>query len=103
MPCGNTNIPWPKIVTILPLGSNLNTVLSGDISPLARSQHEFTWQRSATQMLLPSRSMSTALVDPHVRPSGSFAQPSIVLYGFGGSLTTGALLHASVAGACAGA
>jgi hypothetical protein len=31
-------------------------------------------------------SIATALVDPQVRPSGIFAQPSIVLYGFGASL-----------------
>ena len=94
-------MPWPNCATILPFGSNLNTVLSGDISLVLMSKQLFTAQRSATQMLLPSRSMSTALVDPHVRPSGSFAQPSIVLYGFGRSLTTGALTHAPVGGACA--
>src|SRR5688500_12466290 len=99
MPCGNTNMPWPKLRTILPFGSNLKTVCSGDISLVLTSKHEFTAQRSATQMLLPSRSMSTALVDPHVRPSGSLAQPSIVAYGFGRSLTTGADTHAPVAAA----
>ena len=31
-------------------------------------------QRSKVQMLLPSGSMSTPIVDPHLRPSGSFAQ-----------------------------
>ena len=72
-------MPWPKLATILPVASNLKTVLSGDISPLAASQQVLTWQRSATQTLLPSLSMSTALVEPQVRPSGSFAEPSIVL------------------------
>ena len=72
-------MPCPKLATILPFGSNLNTVCSGDISPLARSQQLFTAQRSATQMLRPSLSISTALVEPQVRPSGSFAHPSIVL------------------------
>src|SRR5262245_12052133 len=94
MPCGNTNMPWPKLATILPLWSNLHTVWSGAISPLARSQQEFAWQRSATQMLRPSLSMSTALVEPHVRPSGSLAQPSIVLYGLGRSLVGVADVHA---------
>jgi hypothetical protein len=36
-------------------------------------------------MLTPSLSISTALVEPHVRPSGIFAQPVIVSYGFGRS------------------
>src|SRR5262245_48374251 len=31
--------------------------------------------------------MSTALVEPHMRPVGSLAQPSTVEYGFGRSLT----------------
>jgi hypothetical protein len=34
--------------------------------------------RSATQMLTPSRSIATALVEPHVLPAGIFAHPSIV-------------------------
>src|SRR3954470_17191488 len=38
-------------------------------------------------MLVPSLSTSTALSDPQVRPSGIFAQPAIVSYGFGLSLT----------------
>jgi hypothetical protein len=41
---------------------------------------------SATQML-PLRSTATPAVDPHVRPSGSFAQFSTVRYGFGRELT----------------
>src|SRR4249919_191652 len=48
-------------------------------------------QRSATQMLLPSLSTSTALSDPHARPAGSCAQFSTVRYGLG------SLLVASVA------
>ena len=35
---------------------------------------------SKTQML-PSRSTSTADVDPHFLPSGNFAQPSSIRYG----------------------
>src|SRR5690348_9320645 len=34
-------------------------------------------------MLVPSRSISTALVDPHMRPSGSLNQLSMVRYGSG--------------------
>jgi hypothetical protein len=39
---------------------------------------ELAPQRSKTQMLLPSGSISTAEVDPHVRPAGILAQPSTV-------------------------
>jgi hypothetical protein len=39
---------------------------------------EFAPQRSATQIDFPSLSISTALVEPQVLPSGSFAQPSTV-------------------------
>ena len=48
-------------------------------------------QRSATQMLFPSLSTSTALSDPQARPAGSCAQFSTVRYGLG------SLLVASVA------
>jgi hypothetical protein len=48
-------------------------------------------QRSATQTLLPSGSMSTPLVEPHVRPGGIFAQFSIAWYGLGAELV-GALI-----------
>src|ERR1035437_943743 len=51
----------------------------------------FCPQRSATQMLVPSLSISTALVEPHARPSGSFAHPSIVWYGLGALLVGCAL------------
>src|SRR5262245_22375761 len=62
----------------------------------------FVPHRSATQIVLPSLSMSTALVDPHARPS--LAKPSIVLYGFGSSFVGVKLVHdCSAAGACAGA
>ena len=47
--------------------------------------HVFAPHRSATQMLVPSRSTSTALVLPHVRPAGSLAHPSTVRYGLGAS------------------
>ena len=43
-------------------------------------------QRSATQTLTPSRSMSTAFVEPQVRPSGNLAQFSIARYGLGAEL-----------------
>src|SRR5215471_4062635 len=50
------------------------------------STHELAPQRSATQIDLPSRSISIALVDPHVRPTGILAQSFTVPYGFGNEL-----------------
>ena len=57
-----------------------------DICPVARSRQLFAPQRSPTQMLRPSLSISTALVDPHVRPSGILKKCSTVVYGFGNEL-----------------
>ena len=57
----------PKCATTLPFASNLITGSSVELPQL------FAPQRSAIQMLLPSRSIATALVDPHVRPAGSLA------------------------------
>src|SRR5215470_5492285 len=65
----------------LPDASNLRMV--GRFDPT----HVFAPHLSATQMDLPSGSISTALVAPHVLPSGIFAQFSIVVYGLGRSLT----------------
>ena len=64
-------MPWPKLVTSFPDASNFRIEGDADIWPVARSRQLFVPQRSATQMLRPSRSISTALVEPHVRPSGS--------------------------------
>src|ERR1700733_4455840 len=77
MPCGKTNSPAPKLVTALPAASNLM------IGARAEPAQELAPQRSATHTLVPSRSMSTALVEPHARPSGSVAQFSIERYGLG--------------------
>src|ERR1700728_607090 len=77
MPCGKRNIPSPKLLTSFPEASNFR--IGGSFFP----SQVFAPQRSATQTLLPSRSISTALVDPHVRPSGSLAQFSTVTYGLG--------------------
>src|SRR6266568_1872617 len=82
MPCGDTIMPAPKLLRSLPDASNLRIG-----STVGESRHALLPpHRSATQTLLPSLSMSTALSDPHVRPSGSFAQFSTVRYGFGASL-----------------
>ncbi len=79
MPCGKTATPVPKLWTSLPDSSNLSTTGSGDIWPLALSQQVLAPQRSATQIDLPSLSMSTALVEPQVRPSGSLNWFSMVV------------------------
>jgi hypothetical protein len=42
--------------------------------------------RSATQTVVPSGSMATALVEPQLRPSGNLPQFSIVRYGLGAEL-----------------
>jgi hypothetical protein len=73
-------MPAPKLFTSFPVESNFNTDGRSDILPVVRSRHELPVgvcgpQRSATQIDLPSLSTSTALVDPHVRPSGSLAHP----------------------------
>src|SRR5580658_4724513 len=81
MPWGKMNIPEPKLLTKLPFESNLR--MGSNLEPAQL----FVPQRSPTQMLLPSRSMSTAEVEPQVLPAGSFAQPSIVWEGLGGSFT----------------
>src|SRR6185436_16265754 len=80
MPCGDAIIPAPKLFTRFPSLSNLST--GSSVEPMQL----FAPHRSATQMLTPSLSMSTALVDPHFRPSGIFAQPSTAVYGLGASL-----------------
>ncbi len=64
-------MPVPKLCTSLPVSSNFSSTGSGDIAFLARSQQELAPQRSPTQIDLPSLSISTALVEPQVRPSGS--------------------------------
>src|SRR5262249_30518974 len=46
-------------------------------------------QRSPTHTLVPSGSMPTALVDPQVRPSGSWPQFSMERYGLGRALVGG--------------
>ena len=79
MPCGKITRPAPKLFTSLPVESNFNTGSSVDV------RHEFVPQRSPTHTLVPSLSISTELVEPHVRPSGSLAQPSTVRNGLGRS------------------
>src|SRR5229473_5642986 len=49
----------------------------------------FAPHRSAIQMLRPSLSMSTALVEPQTLPSGSLKNSLMVVYGFGASLVGG--------------
>ncbi|PYQ78223.1 MAG: hypothetical protein DMG01_12040 [Acidobacteria bacterium] len=71
MPCGKISMPAPKLLINLPDASKCSTGSEDDISPVARSRQLFAAQRSATQIVLPSLSISIALVEPHLRPSGS--------------------------------
>ena len=64
IPCGQASRPAPKLRTSFP-----SLVKSSTGSTLEPTQ-VLAPQRSATQML-PSAAMSTALVEPHVRPAGS--------------------------------
>ena len=71
---------WIERSSSAPVESNLRTGSRLEPAQLLAPH------RSATQMLTPSRSISTALVEPQVRPSGILAQPSTVRYGLGWSL-----------------
>src|ERR1700674_5669847 len=75
------NIPAPKLATSLPDASNF--WIGARVEP---EQSSAVAQRSKTQTLLPSRSMSTPTAAPHLRPWGSFAQPSSMRYGLGAAL-----------------
>src|SRR4029453_16710077 len=96
MPWAKAIMPAPKLLTSLPLASNLSTGSSGDILPDA-SAHLFSPQRSPTQIDMPSLSTSTALVEPHLRPSGSFNGSLIVSEGLGRSFVGAALCCAKAA------
>src|SRR3984893_6505878 len=92
MQCGNTSAPAPKLFTKLPETTNFRMGGNGE-SEQANGSPGFIIegganepQRSATQTLTPSRSMSTAFVEPQVRPSGNLAQFSIARYGLGAEL-----------------
>jgi hypothetical protein len=63
-------MPPPKLFTSLPFSSNFMIGSSFDFAHDRASS-----QRSKTQMLLPSRSISTLTTAPHLRRSGSWAQP----------------------------
>src|SRR5262249_62217994 len=80
MQCGNTSVPTPKLFTKLPEASNFRIGGNGE-SEQANGRPGFIIeggdnepQRSATQTLTPSRSMSTAFVEPPVPPPRTSAQ-----------------------------
>src|SRR5438477_3389143 len=77
MPCGNTKMPAPKCFTSLPFASNLR--MGSRLDP----RQVLAEQRSATQTLLPSRSMATPAAEPQVLGSGIFAQFSTERYALG--------------------
>ena len=62
IPCGQANIPSPKLLISLPDASNLWTVGRSDPMQL------LVPHRSVTQMEVPSISRSMAGIDPHVLP-----------------------------------
>src|SRR3954462_15178348 len=70
-------MPAPKLVTNLPAGSNFMIGATFDLP------QSLAPQRSNTHRLLPSRSTSTPIGAPILRPSGSFAQLSSILSGLG--------------------
>src|SRR5262245_8751715 len=72
------NILAPELATRRPDASN---VWMG--AKLEAEQSSAVAQRSNTQTLFPSRSMSTPTAAPHLRPSASFAHPSSTRYGLG--------------------
>src|SRR6476619_5563673 len=80
--------PPPKLVTVLPDGSNLRT---GSRFEPAHDTRPLVCQlklphRSIAQTDRPSRSIATAPADPHVLPGGSVPQFRTVSYGLGSSL-----------------
>ena len=72
-------IPAPKLRTRLPFLSKRR------IGSSCRLTQSFCPQRSATQMLEPSLSISTALREPQTRPAGILKKPSTVRYWLGAS------------------
>src|SRR5512143_3348341 len=67
IPCGAIRSPAPKCATTVPVESNFRIGSRLEVAQL------FVLHRSAIQILVPFLSMSTALVEPQVRPSGSLA------------------------------
>src|SRR5260370_11601270 len=93
-PCGKTNIPSPKAFTRLPDESNLRiggrfepSQLKGWPSFICEAGMK-TWapHRSATHTFVPSRSISTAAVEPQIPPSGHFPKLKTARYGLGAEL-----------------
>src|SRR5713101_2222287 len=74
-------MPAPKLATSLPAASNF--WIGARFEP---EQSSAVAQRSKTHTLLPSRSMSTPIAAPHLRPAGSLAQPTSSRYGLGAAL-----------------
>src|SRR5712672_387514 len=74
-------MPPPKLFTSLPFSSNFMIGSSFEFAHDRASS-----QRSNAQTLLPSRSISRLTTAPHLRRSGSWAQPYVNLYELGASL-----------------
>src|SRR5712675_1170558 len=76
-PWGWLKRPWPKLATSFPEASNLSIGLSVELT------QSLAPQRSNTQTLLPSGSISTPVTCPNLRPSGIFNQSASRRYGLG--------------------
>src|SRR5580704_10830940 len=79
MPCGNANIPEPKLISSFPDASKCNT---GGLSDLRQSPP----QRSKAQMLLPSIPGATAMTPPHGWLAGNSPNLMPGAYGLGSSI-----------------
>src|SRR6476660_4578831 len=80
MPCGNTNMPAPKLASNVPDGSKCKIGGRFEFAQLEPPQ------RSNTQTLLPSGSTATAVVPPQERPAGSWPNEVADPYGAGKSM-----------------
>ena len=84
MPCGQMNIPPPKLATTLPSGLNLITESSFESRHSSPNRFgSVASHRTIAQMCWPSGSMVTSPTAPICRPAGICGQPSTARYGFG--------------------
>ena len=85
MPCGQMNMPPPKLFTTLPSGPNctIGSVFESRHSSPNRARSSRRSHRTTAQMCRPSGSIATLPAAPIGLPFGSLAQPSTMRYGFG--------------------
>ena len=85
MPCGQMNMPPPKLFTTLPSGPNwtIGSVFESRHSSPKRAGSSSRSHRTTAQTCRPSGSMTTLPTAPIGLPLGSWAQPSAMRYGLG--------------------